>query len=316
MDAGAALMNTFLFRFVLVFLIVPTVVALAEEQPVETPPATQPATQTATQPEAHPDGRKALSDLASHPKLLLTNDAASAHDRFSYAIAINPPPGGSSQATTILVVRDGDHIGVVVGARGLPSYYMTDGLFIAVDPKNPGQLMMHEGGSVKLEFGGKEAGGNLAYSARGKESRLVLDPAALIKSLAGNIKQSEYRPELFRLTMRTEAGDQLKIKLPQPGKENTYPIENLMFQAPGPSGLTFAFGSVTPNVVLKKSIAGRTLEDVRKLGMTIRKLSDQDLEKDYAALARADFAENEEEQEAAEKLRGLFPDDEKMEGKP
>ena len=293
------------FRWVLSCFLFAAPVLQAEDALTEKPPVTQPATQPA------PDALKALADLAAKPRLLLTNDGSSAHEKFSFALAIHPPPGGQGQSTTVLVVRDGDRMGVVVGARGLPCYYMTDGLLIAVDPRNPGKLMMHEGGSVRLLFGGKEAGAKsgLGYIARGRQNSIVLDPAAMLTSIALTVNQTDYRPDLQRLGLKTESGHRVKIKLPRDDKVGAYPIESLLFQAHEPDGLTFAFANVTPNVVLKKSIAYRTAEDCRKLKIPIRMLTDADLEKDYFALARKDFGENDEEQETAEKLRGLFPDD-------
>ena len=279
----------------------------------EESPTTAPATQPSTKPSA--DSLKAMTDLATHTKLLLSNDAKSAHDKFSCAIVINPAPNGPAQSTTILLVRDGDHVGIVVGARGLPAYYMTDGLLVGVDPKNPGQLMMHEGGSVRLHFAGKDEGGNLSYSSHAKENHVVVDPSALIQSMAAKLSETDYRPELGRLGLIAEGGDRLRIRLPRADKPDSYPIESLLFEASGPSGLTFAFGNVTPNVALKKSIARCTADDVRKLGIPIRKLSDDEIDKEYFALARAEFAENEEEQETAEKLRDLFKDDVAMEAK-
>ena len=289
----------------LITLLICTPLARADGKPTDSPDTTQPTTQPA------PEALKALADLAAHPKLLLTNDSTSAHPKFSYALAINPPAGGLGQPTTVLVVRDGDRIGVVVGAKGLPCYYMTEGLMIGVDPKNPGQLMMHEGGSVQLLFGGKDAGvhSGLSYSARPRQNSVVLDPAALLTSIVTKANRTDFRPDLHRLGIYTSTGDQLKIKMAALGNESAYPIESLMMQAPAPLGMSFAFGNVTPNVVLKKSIAGRTAADVRKLGIPIRQLSDEDLPKEFFALARKDFAENEEEQETAEKLRALFPDD-------
>ena len=292
-------------RILIISLLLCAPLTRADEKPTDSRATTQPATQPA------PEALAALADLAAHPKLLLTNDSTSAHQKFSYALAINPPAGGLGQSTTVLVVRDGDRIGVVVGAKGLPCYYMTEGLMIGVDPKNPGQLMMHEGGSVQLLFGGKDAGvhSGLSYSARPRQNSVVLDPAALLTSIVTKANRTDFRPDLHRLGIHTSTGDQLKIKMAALGNESAYPIESLMMQAPAPLGMSFAFGNVTPNVVLKKSIAGRTAADVRKLGIPIRQLSDEDLPKEFFALARKDFAENEEEQETAEKLRALFPDD-------
>ncbi len=292
-------------RTLLISLLVCSPLARADGKLTDSPGTTQPTTQPA------PEALKALADLAAHPKLLLTNDSTSAHPKFSYALAINPPAGGLGQPTTVLVVRDGDRMGVVVGAKGLPCYYMTEGLMIGVDPKNPGQLMMHEGGSVQLLFGGKDAGvhSGLSYTARHGQNSIVLDPAALLTSIVTKANRTDFRPDLHRLGIHTSTGDQLKIKMAALENESAYPIESLMMQAPAPLGMSFAFGNVTPNVVLKKSIAGRTATDARKLGIPIRQLSDEDLPKEYFALARKDFAENEEEQETAEKLRALFPDD-------
>ena len=133
----------FAFRCAILPLFVLALGAWADEKemaPEMRPPTSAPATRPAV------EAIKALNDLAARP-LLLTTDGTSTHARYSYAVAINPPEGGEGQSTTVLVVRDGDHFGIVVGANGLPCYYMTDGLLVAVDRKNPGQLAMHEGGS-------------------------------------------------------------------------------------------------------------------------------------------------------------------------
>jgi hypothetical protein len=290
---------------------------VSAEPPTASPPQTQPASQPASQPSTQPspEAIKALADLAAHPGLRLTNDATSAHEKFSYALAINPPAGGKGQSTSVLVVRDGDHVGVVIGAKGLPCYYMTDGLLIALDSKKPGQLMMHEGGSVQLLFGGKDAVSQLSYLSQGKANSIVLDPASLLTAMATKSTRLDYRPDQQRLGLKTDAGDLLKIKFPKDGHPDAYPIESLMFQSPGPHSSTFAFGSVTPNVVLKKSIATRTADDVRKLGIPIRMLTDAELKTDFFALARVEFGENEEERETAEQLRALFPDDAPVEAK-
>jgi hypothetical protein len=295
------------FLFLFVTLLAMNIAVFAIEVPAGNAAGASPTSQPTTNPS--PDAVKALADLAAHPRLRLTNDATSAHDRYSYAIAINPPAGGLGQSTSVLVVRDGEHFGVVVGAKGLPCYYMTPGLLIALDPKKPGQLMMHQGGSVQILFGGKDAGSQLSYVPQGNVSSIVLDPAALLTSIAAKSSRLDYRPEQQRLGIKTDLGDLIKIKLPKEGHLDGYPIESLMFQSPGPNSSTFAFGNVTPDIVLKKSIARRTAEDVRKLGIPIRQLTDAEVTTDFFALARREFGENEEEREMAEQLRALFPDD-------
>ena len=59
------------------------------ENATATQPAASPASQPATKPS--PEALKVMAELAVHPKLLLTNNAGSAHAKFSYAIVLSPP---------------------------------------------------------------------------------------------------------------------------------------------------------------------------------------------------------------------------------
>ena len=99
------------------------------------------------------------------------------------------------------------------------------------------------------------------------------------------------------------------IKFPRTDAASIYPIESLLFQPAESGGFTFAFGNVQPHVAYKKSVANRTIEDAKKLGVPIRMLKDEEVEKEYIALVSKDFGMNEEEQMAAEKLQSFFPED-------
>ena len=275
--------------------------AIAAEDAATSQPSTQPSAESL----------KALADIAAKPMLLLTHDSKSALEKYTFAIAINPPADSSSQTTNVMVVRDGKKSGVLVGARGYPSYYMTQGLFIGMDQKNPGGLIVHEGGSMQVVFGGADAGrkSKLNYLAdRGKDI-ISLDPAGMLNSVAANVASADYRPNMQRLSLKTKDGNHLVIKLPRTDAAGIYPIESLLFQPQETGGFTFAFGNVQPNVAFKKSITNRTLDDAKKLGVPIRILKDDEVEKEYIALARKDFGEKEEESMAVEKLRGFFPED-------
>ena len=275
--------------------------------------STQPSNPTSNQPSTQPtaESLKMLSDVAAKPAMLLTHDASSAMEKFTFSIVINPPANSSSQATTVLVVRDGNKMGVVVGAKKYPSYYMTNGLFIGMDQKNPGGLIVHEGGSMQVVFGGADAGkkSKLNYTANKGQDIISLDPAGMLKSIAANIDSTDYRPTMQRMTLKTKDGNRITIKFPRTDAASIYPIESLLFQPAESGGFTFAFGNVQPHVALKKSIANRTLDDARKLGVPIRMLKDDEVDKEYIALVRADFGEKEEEIMAVEKLQGFFPED-------
>ena len=275
--------------------------AIAAEDAATSQPSTQPSAESL----------KALADIAAKPMLLLTHDSKSALEKYTFAIAINPPADSSSQTTNVMVVRDGKKSGVLVGARGYPSYYMTQGLFIGMDQKNPGGLIVHEGGSMQVVFGGADAGrkSKLNYLAdRGKDI-ISLDPAGMLNSVAANVASADYRPNMQRLSLKTKDGNHLVIKLPRTDAAGIYPIESLLFQPQEAGGFTFAFGNVQPNIAFKKSITNRTLDDAKKLGVPIRMLKDDEVEKEYIALARKDFGEKEEEIIAVEKLQGFFPAD-------
>ena len=296
---------------ILIFLIVAAsfkIVIAAEDSPTAAA-TTRPSTQPTTMPS--PESLKALTDIAAKPALLLTHDSKSAHEKFTFSIAINPPADSDSQSTTVLVVRDGKKTGVIVGAKGYPSYYMTQGLFIGMDQKNPGGLIVHEGGSMQVVFGGPDAGkkSRLNYVAAKGQDVITLDPGGMLSSITGNIASSEYRPQSNRLVVKTNEGNRITIKLPRSETQGVYPIESLLFQPAESGGFTFAFGNVQPNVAFKKSITDRTLEDARKLGVPIRILKDEEVEKEFVALARKEFGMSDQEQQTAEKLQGFFPED-------
>ena len=267
----------------------------SDERPADAPaPATQPAAEV----------RRAVETVTKHKNLRLSNDPQSMAEKFTFRCHIRLPAAAGRQPADVQVVRDGGQIGMlVVGKDGLPFCYLTDGLLVAIDQAKPGGLVMHQGGGVTFKLHG-EAGlthVDFGYSADRPGSTIGLDPAAALSGILEKVAHGRFDPARQVAEIRTVRGHRVVLKLAE--QKATYPLLALLIQSA--DGLGFAVGQVVPGAVPKAQLAGRSADDVKKLGLPVRELTRAEINP-RLILPPKTFGEAEGERAAAKAFTGLF----------
>jgi hypothetical protein len=109
---------------------------------------------------------------------------------------------GALGTQNFYVIRDGAKVALVswpgeAEGRGLPSCYSTNGLLVALDPDNPGGLILVEGGhpDVTVTYGDQGGVMQFGHTADGKgEASILLDAAAILKTYMEKARRTNYDP--------------------------------------------------------------------------------------------------------------------------
>jgi hypothetical protein len=305
--------NMWLLRPLLGVILFTATTALAADPSPEvgakSPDAPQPPI---TGPEADAvDGLPVLKQLVEGGRLRLSADESGATTTFYFALfAYVRGPQGASPSTEVAVWRDGDHLLVWTGSRQdkkppLPTCAMTDGLFVGLDPKNPGGLVLIDGGHPEVVFSGSQDKKGIdfvvGYRRSGLDSaHIVFDGKAILQSSFSTMTSASYDEKNKTVTVTTKRA---KMQL-KPAADAKLPCAVEWMTVTGPTqavAMRMAQEPLKPPPRLEKFTAAA----VEASGLPLRRLGSDDPESElrpYFDVPVADFYADPRHRQAAEKL--------------
>jgi hypothetical protein len=257
------------------------------------------------------DGLPVLKQLVEGGRLRLSADDASAATTFYFALfAYVRGPQGVSPSTEVAVWRDGQHLLVWTGSRQdkkppLPTCAMTDGLFVGLDPKNPGGVVLIDGGHPEVVFSGSQDKKGIdfvvAYRRTGLDAaRVFFDGKAIIQSSFSTMTSASYDEKNKTVAVTTKRA---KMQL-KPAADPKAPCALEWLTVTGPTqavALRMAQEPLKP----PPRVENFTAAAVEASGLPLRRLGADDPDSElrpYFDVPVADFYADPRHRQAAEKL--------------
>ena len=210
---------------------------------------------------------------------LSTADAtAPDHYHFLVRVALARKDGGTL-ASDYLIERDGDEVGVLVrSADGLPFAYATNGLFVGIDPKEPGRLVTFTGGSPTFAYEARADGSGLvfelSYVKDATKPSVVFDARSLLAAALERAVDAKVAPDGRSVELKTVKAT-ITVVAALPEKTAAFAVERLTTTTTA-SGAAITVTDIHVERTLCVNVLGVTRDSVRKLGLPIRELADAD----------------------------------------
>lgn len=270
-------------------------------------PATQPS------PDERARGTAAavtvLHELLENKSLQLSTDRGSAAEKFQLSVRLaRGTANGQGAPTDLLVVRDGDDVGILCrSAAGLPYCYMTKDLFLRFNPERPGELLVFRGGSPSFILGTDAENTrlvlDLSYRSDAKAPTVMFDAAALFKGALKKLKSADLDTINRAIHLRTDKSI-MEVLLPDPADGPGFSLKALAMKSD--SGSAIVISNFALNDQRPLALTGVTARAVLNLGLPTRPVAAEDVEKLRDLYVPADFGSDTEERKAALKLMDLF----------
>lgn len=239
------------------------------------PPGQRAPAVPSTHPAAAGDGIPALRALLDGGPLLLSNDGRSATDRFHFAFLLRTSgPDGKELGMVANVVRDRDRSAVVVTSLDGTCYaYMTDGLFVSVDPDEPGGLAFMDHGSPDFVFAsaadGQGVDMELSQGPATGKTRILLDIGSILKAAVPQIADSRYDAEQRIVTYHTARAEG-QVQMADARHAATFGVKEMVVKAT--AGPVLA-ASLADSLKADQDFFGVTRQSVEGLGLHVRRLA-------------------------------------------
>jgi hypothetical protein len=258
-----------------------------------------------TAPAPAGDGNAVLQRLLDRGKLELSTRPTSAAERFHFVCKVQSGPTTRS----FYVVRDGDRVALVAwpgDAEGgaPPSLYSTNGLTVAVDPDEPGGLILLEGGQPEVTVTADATGLVMEFGASSNQAApapVLLDVAPILKRALEKSRRSNYDPR--RGVAQVDTGRSVVTVLvpTDPAKQTVLGFEELVL---GGQGLGVGI-KIPRSAEPTRDYLSVTAADVRKLGVPVR-TPGKEFDVKRLWLSPVDLRRDARLAAAAEKLQSLF----------
>ena len=301
---------------ILPLLLCPVILATpARPAPGQAPAAQQPAADVPyVGPDAEAvDGLPVLKKLLHGGRLRLSLDESSASDRFYFGlVAYVRSPQAGTQSTEFAVWREGEKFLLWSwsrqGNQRMPACTVTDGLFVGLDQKNPGGVVMFEGGHPEVVFSATDdrKGGRFAvtYHPTGRDAAVVVfDAKAIIQSSFESMVTASYDEKAKAIRVQTRRM-RMEIK-PEDDPKQPCAVRSLRV-----TGQTQAMGFWLSNVKLDPPprVDNFTAANVEVTGLPVRRLSEGDVDefKPYFDVPLPDFNSDARHRQAAGKVWSLM----------
>lgn len=253
-----------------------TVAASAQQQSEGPPPFSGPEADAV-------DGLPALKKLVEGGRLKLSLDETSATDRFYFGlVAYVRSAQAGTQSTEMAVWREGDKFLFWSWARdgkvSIPTCAVTDGLIVGCDLKNPGGVVLFEGGHPEVAFTAAPdmKGGEflVRYHPTGRDAaRLVFDAKAIIQSSFETMTSASYDEKNKSIKVTTKRA-RMEIK-PEDDPKRPCAVRSLMITGQSQAvGFWLATDPIKPPPRVEKLTAA----NLEATGLAVRRLTVEDAE--------------------------------------
>jgi hypothetical protein len=277
-----------------------------------------PAVDRGAQAQADAEAKGILQKLLDSGRLELSTRPSGAAERFAFSCKLEAVGENAALATRMFsVVRDGERAALVSwpgeAKGGLPSCYSTNGLMVAVDPVEPGGLILLPGGqpAVTVTHDGEALRVQFGHDNRTPEESVLLDVAPILKRAMTKARRFSYDATTEEVQVDIDGMCFIVLVPTDPARQTVLGFEEL---ALGTKEFHM-WVKVESTAELKRDYFAVTAESVRKLGLPVRTPEkESDLKRLW--LTPMDFRRDLRLRDAAEKLQSLFPLKEKAKGKP
>jgi hypothetical protein len=254
------------------------------------------------------NARAALIDALARGGHTLSTGKESAAERFSFTLTMFVTAGGATHRNTYIVARDKEETAVVcLSEEGYPFAFLKDGLFVALDRKEPGRLVLSTTGAprVVLSMTGQNAesldfGISFVRSLDAPEVRLDIEK--LVRGALDKATRAAHDEKTRSVRLETERSEAI-FRISSPDNKGELPIAEMTLRNKKGFGVTVTSIRVGGDRAAILSVAKDAFERLR-LPMHVAG------EKEVLRLplfAPPQFAADRVEREAAEKVRTLFP---------
>jgi hypothetical protein len=253
------------------------------------------------------EGVAALKKLLDAGNLRLsTGDRLTKHFNALVHVGFRTPDG-KRHSTNYLVERDDERVSILLlTADTLPFCYITNKLLVAVDTRNPGQLLLHEGGnpSFAISSDHREVHSicDISYRSRAEKPNLVLDFSAILDACVGKLKAAEVDKKKNSIELETEHA-LVSVELPYPDDSQSFPIKAFVMSGKAKDWL--AVGSIGVDSRAPANFSGVTKDVIESLGLPIRAMGVDEAGR-VELIAPSGFGTTEKEKDAASRLTKLF----------
>jgi len=289
-------------------LCVTSLLSAARGDDAAAPPATPKANADAV------DGLPALKKLFDGGRLRLSNDDQSAAKAFYFTLTgwVRTPPGRAD----IAVWRDGDKLLVWSWSypagddrpeSAIATCAAADGLFVGLDPKNPGGLVLFQGGHPEVVLAGaadkQSADFRVRYRPAGADAaRVLFDGRTLIQSTFPRMLSASLDAQQGLIKVKTEKAT---VDVKPAGEKRPCALDYVMITGEQ-QAVTFY---VPPEPPKPQPLVGQlTAQAVKALGLPLRTLTadDEAAFRPYFDVPVADFQTDPRHRQAAMKLWSLL----------
>ena len=211
------------------------------------------------------------------------------------------------RSTNIDVVCDGGQVALLCSsASGLPYCYMREGLFVAIDGKRPGGLMMYRRGGPTFLLGADDTDHLnfvLSYAGRTTKPYVLLDLRSLLRSTKHKLRKAAFDANTGRIEGETEFAS-VWIEVRRSSAPDEVPVKELI-TTNGRAGQAVGVVDVGIHSPAPRNLIVITQEAVEALSLPVRPLNEEDVNP-MDLLTPAGFPATAGEREAAMRLQELF----------
>lgn len=201
------------------------------------------------------EAMRLVKQLAENKDLRLATEGVSAADRFALSVTIDV---AGYSPMHLRVERNQQDVALLTrSADGLVYFYATNGLYVAIDAKQPNQFLIVP--DVQPRFicrsDPRTAGMQFIIDvAREDAASVIFDPADLMSSLMASIRNASYQPDDRMLTILTRQA-KVEAKLHDPA-EAPFPLAEFTVSIEG--RMAIRFHDIAIGAAIGESILGRT----------------------------------------------------------
>ncbi|MBM3859456.1 MAG: hypothetical protein FJ395_07385 [Verrucomicrobia bacterium] len=258
------------------------------------------------------NGLGQIQRLAAYTNLCLSTGPISWAKDFQFKLTCKVTPPETNEADILpieaIVVQHGEVAAVLVQTtNSLPFYYAnTRGLVVRFSPPSaPGVLYLRADGHPEVKVKVEKQGSFKMVVGCSSRSKMPvdLDIGSLLRAMLPHIKEASY-DATTRTIHAGKTNMVLRIVLPDNDAATTFPVRE--FSITNQGQLLCAVSDIVLDPNVGRGLLSVTLEDLEKLGLPVKVVSDLEPVSLLDPTVRATFATDEGERRGAEKLREFF----------
>ena len=243
-------------------------------------------------------------------RLSLLNKSAAAS--YQFTVRMEPARAGGDPAfgiTTTTLAASPQRLAIVIrNAAGLPLYFLSKGLFVAVDLQHPGGLVYFEGGNLLARFSQQgepsenRFGMELGYNEGFATSDIDFNPGAAFRAILPRMQKADFDNQTRTLTLGLDRGTIVTVGVLPEGSSDPLGLDRLVIAN---ASVSMTFQNFKLGDQLTTPIPTLTKAELETLGLPLRLPTPDEL-KQLNLIAPPGFGSDPKAKAAAEKLNRLL----------